>query len=1071
MKQNVNWIFLFLFAMISQVSFAQAQEVTGTVVDNSGLPLPGVNVIEEGTSNGTQTDFDGNFTIEVGQDAVLVFSYLGMKTQKVTVGAQTSIDVTLKNDTDQLDEVVVTALGITREKKSLGYSTQQVDGEDLTETRNANAINSLSGRVAGVQVSNSSGNLGGSSRILIRGIGSVTQENKPLFVVDGVPLANDNFNANGTSTGGGGRDYGDTGFDINPDDIESMQVLKGGPAAALYGNRASNGVVLITTKSGKKGKGTVTVNSGISFESVNVTPNVQKKYGGGAGNPGTLEPGNFNTATINGTDYELVDYATDESWGPRYDPNRSVLHWDAFDPEFESDFLNPRPWVYPENDQEDFFRTGVTLNNSVSFSNGNDKSQYRASISNIQTEGIVPNSNLDKTTVNFNGTTTIGDRLKVGSNFNYTRTSGFNRPATGYSGNSVILQFYQFGQTQLDSDRLRSYVTPSGQQRTWNRIAFDNPTPRYTDNPYWIVNKNTSQDERNRFYGKIFANYKITDELSAEINMFGDAYNTEINERIAIGSQAQSSYSQFNTNYKEFNYEGRLMYDTKFLDDKLSLNAIAGLNRRDVYRSQIEGATQGGLVVDGLYNLGNSTNQATVNDFDSRLQVNSVFASASLGYDNFLYLNATVRNDWDSTLPENDNSYLYPSISSSLVFSELVDYEWLNFGKIRAGYAQVGNGTDPYRLITTYSNPNGLNFLGNPTFSQPNALQNSSLSPEQKDTWEVGLEMGFLNNRVSFDFTYYDERTKDLITPVQVDPSTGYLSTFVNAGELENKGIELLVSGRPIETEDFSWDISVNFARNRNKLLSLIDGVETLQLATFPFNGVSLNAVVGERYGQIRGTNYIFDDQGNKVVGSNGSYLETPDVENLGSVLPDFNMGIRNSITYKNFRLSALIDIQEGGKFRSLTNIWGNYSGILEQTARGNIREEGVVLPGVTGDVTFNDDGSYSVSNTAQNTTVISAQQEGQDYFFGNDNQNVFDADYVKLREVNLSYSFPNDWFGGFVQDVQLSAFGRNLAVWGLDNENFDPEIATGGSGNVQGSEGGSLPSTLSYGLNLQLKF
>jgi len=514
-----------------------------------------------------------------------------------------------------------------------------------------------------------------------------------------------------------------------------------------------------------------------------------------------------------------------------------------------------------------------------------------------------------------------------------------------------------------------------------------------------------------------------------------------------------------------------LSYNKKFLDDKLSLNAVGGLNRRDVEISTLSGQTQGGLIVDGLFNLGNSANQSTVNDSDSRLRVNSVFATASVGYDNFLYLNASVRNDWDSSLPADNNSYLYPSISSSLVFSELVDFEWLNFGKLRGGYAQVGGGTSPQNLRTVYSNPNNLNFLGNPTFSQPGDKLNPNLLPEQKKTWEVGLEMGFLKNRISFDFTYYNERTQDLITPVTVDPGTGYTGTTVNAGELENKGIEILMNVRPIETEDFSWDVTVNFARNRNKLLSLIDGVESLQLARFPFNGVSLNAVVGEAYGQIRGTNYVFDDLGNKVISAGGSYLETQDVENLGSILPDFNMGIRNSISYKNFRLSALIDIQQGGKFRSLTNIWGNYSGILEQTARGNIREDGVVLPGVTGDVTFNDDGSYTVTNTAANTTVISAQQEGQDHFFGNDNQNVFDADYVKLRELNLTYTFNKEWFGGFVQDVQLSAFGRNLAVWGLDNENFDPEIATGGSGNIQGSEGGSLPSTLSYGLNLQLKF
>ena len=877
----------------------------------------------------------------------------------------------------------------------------------------------------------------------------------------------------GTQSGGGGRDFGDTGFDINPDNIESMQVLKGGPAAALYGNRASNGVVLITTKSGSK-SGQVVVNSGISFEDINVGPELQKKYGGGAGNPATLTSPDFNSVEIDGTSFDVVDYATDESWGPRYDPSRNVLHWDAFDPSFEDDFLNPRPWVYPKNDHYDFFNTGVTYNNSVSFSNGNEKAQYRASVSNIQTEGIVPNSTLDKTTVNFNGKASLNERLTVGSNFNYTRTSGFNRPAVGYSGGggiSVPLQFFHFGQNQLDSDRLKEYVTPTGRQRTWNRIAFDNPAPRFTDNPYWIINKNTSDDERNRFFGKVFANYKITDKLTAEVNAQGDFYSNEISQRIAKGSAAQSSYSQNNTDFKEYNYEGRLTYEDDFLDDDLSLTAITGVNRRDSYRSVISGNTQGGLVVDGLFNLGNSVNQSTVNDFDSRLRVNSVYGSASFGYKDFIYLNATFRNDWDSTLPADDNSYSYPSVSSSLVFSELLDFDWLTYGKLRGGYAQVGNGTSPYQLATTYSNPNGLNFLGNPTFSQPNTLLNENLKQETKNTWELGLEMGFFENRLSFDFTYYNERTEDLITPVEVDPSTGYLSTVINAGELENQGIELLVSGTPVEMDDFSWNITVNYARNRNELLSLIEGVETLQLARYPFNGVTLNAVVGERYGQIRGTNFVFDDQGNKVVGSNGSYLETPDVENLGSVLPDWNMGIRNSFTYKNFTLSALVDIQKGGKYRSLTNIWGNYSGILEQTAVGNIREEGVVEQGVTGDVTFNDDGSYTVTNTQPNTTVISAQQQGQDHFFGNDNQNVFDADYVKLREVNLSYNFPREWFDGYVKDVKLSAFGRNLAIFGLDNDNFDPEVATSGSGNIQGSEGGSLPSTLSYGLNLQLKF
>ncbi|TXD82297.1 SusC/RagA family TonB-linked outer membrane protein [Subsaximicrobium wynnwilliamsii] len=1066
MKTKFSGILTLLLVFVVQISFAQEVSVTGKVTDENGMPLPGATVVIQGTTTGASTDFDGNYAINASQGEVLEFRYVGYSTKSITVGASNVINASLALD-NTLDEVVVTALGISREKKSLGYSTQQIAGEELTETRNATALNALSGRVAGVQISTPSGNLGGSTRILIRGIGSITQNNRPLIVVDGIPLDNSNYNSNSAQTGGGGTDFGDTGFDINPDDIASMNVLKGGPAAALYGNRASNGVIIITTKTGKKGKGEIVLNSGVSFETINVVPQVQKLYGGGGGIASTFEQSDFNSVNINGQPFDIVDYATDESWGPRYDPTRSVLHWDAFDPEFPNEFLQPRAWVYPKNDREDFFNTGVSVNNGVSFSSGTEKGQMRLSINNTQQTGIVPNSELDKTSFNFNGSSKITEKLEVSAGINYTVTNGFNRPAIGYTGAGVIQQFFQFGQTSVDMERLKQYQLPDGTQRTWNRIAYDNPNIRYSDNPYWTINKNVTTDKRTRYFGDVGMKYNFTDELYVTAKIYSDTYDDRRSSRTAQGSAEQSLYTEVDRDFSETNYEAILFYDTDIANDRISINSFFGTNKRVSSFQSLDGSTNGGLVVDGIYNLNNSVANPFVNDFDSRRQIESVFASASFGFDDTYYLTVTGRNDWSSTLPEANNSFFYPSLSGSVVFSEFFEADWFTFGKIRGGYAEVGGDTEPYNLRNAFaSNPA---FFDGIRFTQPSQNNNPNLRPENKKTWEVGLEMGFFKNRVNMDLTYYNERTEDLITPVQVDPSTGYTSTVANAGVLENKGFEALVNITPIRTDDFDWTVTWNFAKNDNELLELLPGVNSLELARFPFNGVTLNAIVGQPYGIIRGTDFVYDDNGNKVIKANGLYAETVTQQNLGSVLPDYNMGFRNSISYKNFDFSFLIDVQKGGKYRSLTNIWGHYSGILESTAANNIRVEGVVLEGVTGTIDYNDDGSYTVTNTAENTQAVPAQRWGQDHFFGADALNVFDADYVKLREVALGYTFPKKWTGD-VASIRLSAFGRNLFVWGLDNENFDPEVATSGSGNIQGSEGGSLPSTRTYGLNLEIK-
>ncbi|ADY29957.1 SusC/RagA family TonB-linked outer membrane protein [Cellulophaga lytica] len=1069
MKTKQRGILTLLLAFIVHITFAQQKTISGTVTDQDGIPLPGVNILVKGTTTGTQTDFDGKYSISASSGQVLLFTYLGQTPTSRTVNNQDVINVQMTEDAEALQEVVVTALGISREKKSLGYSTQTVSGDDIAETRSSNALNAMSGKVAGVQISNNSGNLGGSTRIVLRGPSSITQENRPLMVVDGIPLDNSNYNSSSTQTGGGGRDFGDAGFDINPDDIETMNILKGGAAAALYGSRASNGVILITTKSGKKGKAQITINSGITFDKVNILPKVQNLYGGGAGDASTIGQVGFGTTTINGTVYNVVDYGTDESWGPRYE-GQQVLHWDAFDPEFSDDYLQTRPWVAPKNDKDSFWNTGVTYNNGVSFSQGTEKSTVRLSANKTSTTGIVPNSELNKSSVNFNATSQLTDKLKVDALVNLTITDGFNRPASGYTGSGVVQQMYQFGQTSLDFERLKKYKREDGTQRSWNRVSAEDGSPRYSDNPYWTLYENTSEDKRTRWYGNIGATYNFTDELYVVAKIYADTYDFRINDRRAVGSQSPAFYTETDRDFQEINYEARLHFDKKFMDDKFSVNSFIGTNRRDNEFHRLSATTSGGLVVPGLYNISNSSDPAQATEYDSYKRVNSVYGSVSLGYDNFAYLTVVGRSDWSSTLPENDNSFFYPGVNGSIVFSNLIKADWLSFGKIRGGYAEVGSDTDPYQLATTFVAD--IPFLGDVPFSTNGISQNPNLRPELKQTYEVGLEMAFLKNRLSFDLTYYNEETSDLITPVTVDPSTGYNSTFTNAGVLRNRGIEALVNITPIQTEDFSWDFTWNFSKNDNELLEIIDGVESLQIASFPFNSVSINAVVGESYGVIRGTNFVFDDQGNKVVNANGSYAETQNVENLGSILPDYNMGFKNSFRYKNLSLGFLIDVQKGGKYRSLTNIWGNYSGILEQTATNNKREVGTVLEGVTGTITYDANGDYVVTNTAPNTQVISAQQEGTDYYFGADAANVFNADYVKLREVSLSYKLPSNLLKNTgISAVNISAFGRNLGVWGLDNDNFDPEVATSGSGNIQGSEGGSLPSTKSYGLNLQLKF
>lgn len=945
--------------------------------------------------------------------------------------------------TQEIEGVVVTALGIKREKKSIGYAAQEIKGESISDAGQSNAISALSGNVAGVQVTANSA-MGGSTRITMRGISSIIGENRPLIIVDGVPLDNSNVNDTNTQRGAGGRDYGDAAFDINPDDVESVTVLKGGPAAALYGSRASNGVIIYTTKQAKRGRASIEFNTGISFENVAIIPKLQNFYGGGS--QLTLP-----TEVINGQTYNVNEYKMDESWGPKYDPNLMYLPWYAFDQEdFPNDYMKLVPWVAPKNDVDSFFETGITLSNNISVAKAFEKSNLRVSYTNTNISGIVPNSKIDRNNFSISGNSELSEKLKLETGMNFVQTHGFNRPEQGYGDNSVAQKFYQWGQRQLDFAKMKDYKLANGMQRSWNRTAWNNAEPYYSDNPYWTIYENVSNDKRKRFYGFGGLTYYILPNLYASGKVYADMYSQDNDNRVAIGSQSVSGYSIFKRNFSEYNYEGRLHWNPE-ISDAWSLQTFVGANRRNLKRSDLNGSTRGGLLIPNFYNLKNSINDPLATNSDYEKRVNSVFGSVSLGFKETVFIEATGRNDWFSTTKYDK---FYPSITGSFVFSNLLKANWLSFGKLRAGWANVASDTDPYQL-SNYS-VQFTNFAGGPRYGLFTQNNNPELRPELKETKEIGLEMNFLKNRFGFDVTYYDVDITDAILPLSVDPATGFRNNLINAGQITNKGIETMVFVTPVKNKDFSWTVNWNFTKNENEIVKLYEGVKTYQLTNAPFRA-RLLAVEGQPYGVIYGTDFTYDSSGNKVIGDDGLYVPSA-IKSLGSTLPDYNMGLRNSFNYKNFNLSILFDMQKGGKYFSTSHMWGMYSGMLEETGFNGNREAGVVLDGVLEDGTKND-------------IRITANEFGGMHYGGVDALNVFDASYIKLRDVTLGYELPKSLIGGLLESVRISAFGRNLFAWNLDWKGMDPENVSYGSGNIQGLEGGSLPSTRQYGVNVNFKF
>lgn len=1031
----------------------QSQEINvkGKVTDNTG-ELPGVSVLIKGTKIGTSTDFNGMYSIKAEKGATIIFSSLGFKTKEVQVNSNT-LNVVLEEDTNVLNEVVVTALGISREKKSLGYAIQEVDGDNLNKASESNVVNTLAGKVSGVQIQGT-GNIGGSSRILLRGASSLTGNNQPLFVVDGVPIDNSNFGS-GTQAYGdrddvsGNVDYGNAAQDINPDDIESVSVLKGANAAALYGARAGNGVILITTKKGKKTKGLgISINTSFSLETAFDFPELQNQYGGGQ---------SLDFATIGADGIPIQNVSTDESWGPKLD-GRLVRQWDG-----DGNGGEVRPWVAHPDNYKDFFNTGEISKTNIAISDATENMNYRVSYTNLNHKGIVPNSSIKRNTINVNLNGKI-NKLDISTNLSYINTKGEGRPKGGGSSDNLTYNMVIWSQRQLDLNRLRDYERADGTQRTW-RTDDLNTTNVRANNPFWLAYKDYQDDEKDRIIGNVNLKYNITDKLNASVRYGFDSYNDNRRDRRAEGSRYTAYYLSKIYDFKEENIDATLNYNNKELTSDISLIATLGMNTMSRTFESNVGATQGGLTVSGIYSLANSVDAAYLDRSLENKKTSSIYASASFGYNDLVYLDLTARNDWSSTLPKDNWSYFYPSTTASVIFSKFIESDVLSFGKFRVGWAQVGNDTEPYRLTNNYVQGSAVG--GNAVFYIPSTLNNAELKPELTSSFETGADLKLFQNRLGVDITYYTGKTTNQIMPITVSETTGYTQKWVNAGEVKNSGIELQLQGSPIRTENFSWNIGINWAKNSNEVVELAEGLDTYLMSTFYTSGpasVTLESRVGEAFSSIYATKIARDPNGNKIVDANGYYV-SGEQENIGSVLPDWTSGVTNTFTYKNFALSALIDIQKGGVFYGRGYQTAIYAGTLAETAANGVRENGIVAEGVMSD----GNGGY-VTNT---TPAASVDQYFRLYRRNPGDFTTFDASFVKLREVSFNYTFPSKLTEKLkLNSLNLSLVGRNLAILHRNTpKGYDPESAGNASGNIQGREYGQLPSTRTIGMNLKLTF
>lgn len=1075
-------IHLFLLALAIGViqGAAQVTTVRGIVTtEEDGEPVIGASVIVKGTSLGTVTDVNGRFELSGLPPSAtrLLISYISLMAKEVAIAPQVS--VTLKSDTHLLDEVVVTALGISREKKALGYTAQEVKQNALVQGKDNNLLNSLSGKIAGVRITNTQGDVG-SSRIVIRGETSIAGENQPLFIVDGIPVDNSQLNARSS-----GRDFKNAIADLNPEDIKTLTVLKGPNAAALYGARAAHGAIVITTKGGdKRQKGIgITLHSSTQVSFVATLPEFQNLFGQGAG-------GRFSYVDGKGAG---VNDGVDESWGPRLDIGLLIPQ---FDSPLDADGNRvATPWVSHPNNVRDYFRMGISTNSGISVARGDDKYQFRVGYNYEKQVSIVPDAGTNKTNISLNTDYHLAKWIVVGATANYIVYTAPSLPGSAtpsgsnVRSNSPMLQFLWFGR-QVDTNSLKADYT-----RNWNSS--------YYDNPFWSTSYNTQSQERHRLIGDLHAEFRLTDGLNVRFRTSTDWYNDRRKSKVKWGSAGAGSpygsYAEDAYTVKENNTEVLATY-IKQLNKNWGIDALLGFNvRNKQYENNYQAAPR--LAVADLYTLTNSRDPLTSSNDFYRLRQYGLYGSIQLDYRRWAFLNITGRNDWSSTLPVDNNSYFYPSVTASVLLSEAFGWrsKAVNYLKIRGGWSQVGADANPYQLATVFTSETAFN--GNPLQSSSTIGMNSNLKPENTSSIEAGFEAAFWDNRLYLDFTYYKTDSRNQILKLATTAASGYTSQVRNAGHIRNRGYEIQLGAVPIQTsKGFRWNLDLNYGANSSKVVKLDDEglITSYQLYS---SGIQILASVGEAYGTLFGTSYVRDANGNVVVDANGLPKISTTNKTLGKFTPDWTGGISNTFSYRSLSLSFLIDASVGGSIFSNTNKTGKYTGVLANTLSGRDAEHGGLwyyTDAMGNNVRLSESPSYSVSSDglyyaqvngqstrvyqdgimvegvtesgSKNEEVVSAEK----YYhriYSIAEANVYDASYVKLREVALSYRLPRLWTQKLhLQEASVTLTGRNLWTIYKSVPNIDPESALT-TGNAQGVEAYSLPTTRSFGVNLSVKF
>ena len=1020
--------------------------VTGTVEDADG-PLIGASVLVKGTTVGTITDFDGNFTIEANVGDELEFSYMGYTSQTIVVTGNT-LNVTMSENTEVLSEVVVTAMGIKRDRKALGYEVGEVNGEELTKAKEVNVANSLAGRVAGLVVQETAGGASGSTRVVLRGATEITGNNQPLYVIDGVPMDNTSYGQAGTE---GGYDLGDGISSINPDDIESMSVLKGPAAAALYGSRASHGVILITTKKANTGdaKWGVEYNGTFTLESqLSKWDNVQQEYGMGS-------DGMYNIDAVSNTN---------KSWGPKADGGLMLRYYDG----------EERPFMIIPNNTAHFFELGLTASNTAVISMNTGKTGLRFTYSDMRNKDILPNSNMSRNTLNLRANTSLGP-VDLDFNVNYVHEDVKNRPALGDDKSNVGKNLMTLS-TTYDQAWLKNYQTETGEYQNWNGMD------PYNVNPYWDIYKNKNQSYKDlfRMNGKIVYNIipqlKIQATVGAELNRFefsdfkypttpgyesGRLQNTYWNNRM-INAEFLGIYTD---SWGDFDFTATAGANVYDVNNHTTVNTGMDMSVRDVVAMQ-------------------SFEDQSVQESAYRKRIVSVFGSANLGWRHMLYLDATVRGDKSSALAAGRNIYVYPSVSGSWVFSELIksNRKVLPYGKVRLSWAEVGSDTDPYQLALRYEKSQ-YSYPGYQIASvYGNLVPNADLKPTRTQSVETGFETKWLNHRISLDFTFYHQVSRDQIIAMATSPSSGYDYRLINAGAILNQGFEITFGARLVQVKDFSWDLGINWSKNINRVLSLTEGTSELELAKATWCNVYVAAREGEEYGAICGPALARNADGRVIVDAKTG-LPTFTTENkvLGNAQWDWTGGLSTTLRYKMVSLTALFDIKVGADIFSMSERSAYETGKAKETLVGRAEwyasEEARRAAGVTNG--WKATGGYLVDGVIDNGDGTYRENDiyinPEDYWYEVSRKSpemfIFDNSYIKCREMILTLDFPKNWLDkkGIVKHVGISLVARNPFIIWKNIKDIDPDAQYNTSG--LGLEYGSLPSRRSYGLNFNIKF